>query len=52
MGFANIMDEVVQHFTSQLSVAVTISVEIEANKPGGFTEVLQRTIKENCNAEI
>ena len=49
MDFANIMDEVVQHFTSQLGVEVTISVEIAARNPAGFTEVLQRTIKENCN---
>jgi predicted AAA+ superfamily ATPase len=49
MDFATIMDEVVQQFTAQLGVDVTISVEIEARKKDGFDESLQRTIKENCN---
>lgn len=47
--FATIMDEVVQQFTAQLGVEVTISVEIESKKKDGFDESLQRTIKENCN---
>ena len=49
MDFATIVDEVVQQFTAQFGVEVTISVEIEAQKEGGFDESLQRTIKENCN---
>jgi predicted AAA+ superfamily ATPase len=49
MDFATIMDEVVQQFTAQLGVDVTITVEIEAHKADGFDESLQRTIKENCN---
>ncbi|MCK9506376.1 MAG: DUF499 domain-containing protein [Porticoccaceae bacterium] len=49
MEFATIMDEIVQQFTAQLGVEVTISVEIEARKKGGFDESLQRTIKENSN---
>lgn len=49
MDFATIMDEVVQQFTAQLGVEVTISIEIEARKKDGFDESLQRTIKENCN---
>jgi hypothetical protein len=49
MDFATIMDEVVQQFTAQLGVDVTISIEIEARKKDGFDESLQRTIKENCN---
>ncbi|WP_394168913.1 ATP-binding protein [Saccharospirillum alexandrii] len=49
MDFATIMDEVVQQFTAQLGVDVTISVEIEARKEDGFDESLQRTVKENCN---
>jgi len=49
MDFATIVDEVVQQFTAQLGVEVTISVEIEAKKKDGFDESLQRTIKENCN---
>ena len=49
MDFANIVDEVVQHFTSKLGVDVSISVEIQAKSRDGFDEALQRTIKENCN---
>ena len=49
MDFATIMDEVVQQFTAQLGIEVTITVEIEAKKKDGFDESLQRTIKENCN---
>jgi hypothetical protein len=49
MDFATIMDEVIQQFTAQVGVDVTISVEIEARKKDGFDESLQRTIKENCN---
>jgi len=49
MDFATVMDEVVQQFTAQLGVDVTITVEIEARKPDGFDESLQRNVKENCN---
>jgi hypothetical protein len=49
MDFATIMDEVVQQFTAKLGVNVRISVEIEANSQDGFTESMQRTVKENCN---
>jgi predicted AAA+ superfamily ATPase len=49
MDFATIMDEVVQQFTAQLGVEVTISVEIEARSEAGFNDGLQRTVKENCN---
>lgn len=49
MDFANIVDEVVQQFTSRLGVDVKISVEIESSSKEGFDEALQRTIKENCN---
>ena len=49
MDFAAIMDEVVQQFTAQLGVEVTISVEIEARSKAGFDDGLQRTVKENCN---
>ena len=43
------MDEVVQQFTAKLGVNVRISVEIEANSQDGFTESMQRTVKENRN---
>jgi uncharacterized protein len=49
MEFSNIVDEVIQQFSSELGVDVNISVEIEANSGKGFDENKQRTIKENCN---
>ena len=49
MDFANIMDEVVQHFSSKIGVKVQINIEIQANNKDGFDQNLQRTIKENCN---
>ena len=42
------MDEVVEQFTSQLGVNVTISVEISAEKAEGFVDTTQRAVKENC----
>lgn len=47
--FSEIMQEVVQHFTSRTGVEVKITVDIHANAPGGFDQALQRTVKENCN---
>ncbi len=47
--FSEIVDEVVQQFTSKLGVEVTISVEIQAKNSEGFDEALQRSVKENCN---
>ena len=49
MEFSNIVDEVIQQFSSELGVDVNVSVEIEANSGKGFDENKQRTIKENCN---
>lgn len=49
MDFANIMDEVVQLFSSKYGVDVTISVEVSAKNKQGFDEALQRAVKENCN---
>jgi hypothetical protein len=49
MGFATIVEEVVQQFTAKLGVDVNISIEIQANSTDRFDESLQRTIKENCN---
>lgn len=49
MDFAQIMDEVVEQFTSQLGVNVRISVEIEAEKHEGFADNTQRAVKENCS---
>lgn len=51
MDFMEIMNEVVDQFSSKLGVDVEISVEIRAKTTGsGFDEGLQRTIKENCNS--
>ncbi|MGB3916346.1 MAG: hypothetical protein WBL07_02820, partial [Thiothrix litoralis] len=49
MKFAQIMDEVVEQFTTRTGVKVAISIEIEASSATGFDEALQRAIKENCN---
>lgn len=51
MDFMEIMNEVVDQFSSKLGVEVEISVEIRAKtSSSGFDESLQRTIKENCNS--
>lgn len=49
MQFANLVDEVVLQFTAQAGVQVKIAIEIQAESPTGFTEKLQRDVKENCN---
>jgi len=49
MDFSDIVNEVVQHFTSKIGVEVTIKVEVEAKASGVFDDDLQRTIKENCS---
>lgn len=48
LDFSQIANEVIQHFTAQTGVDVTITVEIEARFRDGFQAALQRTIKENC----
>ncbi len=47
--FADLVDEVVQQFTSRPGVAVRISVEVQADSTTGFDDNLQRAVKENCN---
>jgi len=47
--FAQIVDEVVQHFTTKPSAVVTISVEIQAEDSTGFEDNIQRAVRENCN---
>ena len=49
LDFSKIVEEVVQHFSSELSSKVKITVEIEANMPKGIKEHIQRAVKENCN---
>lgn len=48
--FADLVDEVVQQFTTRQGVKVKIAVEIQAESPTGFDDGLQRAVKENCNA--
>ena len=45
--FAEIIDEVVQHFTTKHGIEVSITVEIEAKDAKGFDENTKRTVKEN-----
>ena len=49
LDFAQIVDEVVQQFTSKHDVNVKISVEITASSRQGFDDTVQRAVKENCN---
>lgn len=50
MQFATLMEEVVQQFTAKFGVKVTINVEISAtDEQTGFSESMQRSVKENCN---
>lgn len=48
MDFSTIVNEVLQHFSAQAGVGVTVTVEIEATSHQGFEPSLQRTVKENC----
>lgn len=47
--FADLIDEVVQLFTTRAGVEVRIAVEIAAESATGFDDRLQRAVKENCN---
>ena len=49
LDFVSLIDEVVQNFTTDLGVEVSITVEIQARKTAGFDGPTQRTIRENCN---
>lgn len=46
--FADVVDEVLQHFTVRPGIAVKIVIEIEADAPAGFDHDVQRTVRENC----
>ena len=46
--FADLVDEVVLHFTSRLGDKVRITIEIQAETATGFDDGLQRAVKENC----
>jgi hypothetical protein len=49
MQFSEIINEVVEQFTTKTGVNLKISVEIEASSRAGFDESTQRAVKENCN---
>ncbi len=48
--FADLVDEVVQQFTTRMGVKVRIAIEIEAETGTGFDDSIQRAVKENCHA--
>lgn len=47
--FEQLVDEVVELFTTQPRVKVKLKIEVEASSEVGFEESLQRSVKENCN---
>ena len=47
--FADIVDEVVLHFTSRPGIKVKIAIDIDAYAAAGFDESLQRVVRENCD---
>lgn len=48
IDFSNIVQEVIQHFSSDRGTDVTISLEIEAVSSSGFKDTIRRTVQENC----
>jgi len=46
--FADIVDEIVQQFTTRVGDQVQISVELHAQTSKGFDAGLERTVRENC----
>lgn len=48
MDFSQVVNEVIQHFSSQAGVNVTVLVEIQATRREGFDSATVRTVKENC----
>ena len=49
LKFSDLMNEVVQHFSSDPDNEVKIRVEVEASSNQGFDENVQRTVRENSN---
>jgi hypothetical protein len=47
--FAEVVDEVVQQFTTKVGGQVEIIVELQARSAVGFDEAVQRTVRENCS---
>jgi len=46
--FVDVVDEVIQQFTSKPGIAVTISIDIRAEAASGIDEATQRAVRENC----
>jgi hypothetical protein len=46
--FADVVDEVVQQFTTKVGSEVTITVEVQARSAAGFDDGVQRAVRENC----
>jgi len=44
------VEEVIRHLTSVDGAKVTVSLEVHAESPGGFTQQTVRTVSENCSA--
>jgi hypothetical protein len=49
LQFSDVAEEVLMLFTQRLGVKVRVSLEIEAEAPGGFDDGVQRSVRENCN---
>ena len=45
---AEVVDEVVEQFTTKVGSQVTITVEVQAQSAAGFDENVQRAVRENC----
>ncbi len=48
--FADLVDEVIQQFTTRPNVKVRITIDIEAETGSSFDDSIQRAVKENCHA--
>lgn len=46
--FSDLVEEVVQQFTTNHNVKVEITIDISAHTPTSFDTGLQRTVEENC----
>lgn len=49
LQFSDVAEEVLMLFAQKPGVKVRVSLEIEAEAPGGFDDGIQRSVRENCN---
>ncbi len=47
LNFSDITNEIIEHFSSQSETKVSITLEIAAESQEGFSDSIQRTVKEN-----